>query len=71
MSLKLRKTIQSGHFTAKVFADKDWNEYRVKFYKDDKHLGEECDAFADDEKEAISTAEAELQFMSNKETVNA
>lgn len=68
--MKLRKTVQCGHYTAKVYADRDWNEYRVKYFKDGKHLGEECDSFADSEEDAINTAEAELQFM-NKETANA
>jgi hypothetical protein len=66
--MKLRKTIQNGHFTAKVYADVEWSEYRVKYSKDGKYLGEDCDSFESEETDAIQTASAELEFMNEKET---
>ena len=61
--MKLLKIIQGGHYTAKVYADPDWNEYRVKYFKDGKALGAATDSFADTQEDAIGTANAELKFM--------
>lgn len=42
--------------SAKVYKDKDWGEHRVKFYKNDKHIGEKSDYHSDDIDDANGTA---------------
>ena len=46
--------------SAKVYKDSDWGEYRVKFYKDGKHVGEDADYHTDDLDDAKSTADSQL-----------
>lgn len=46
--------------TAKVYKDTDWGEYRVKFFKDGKHVGEDADYHTDDLDDAKDTAESQL-----------
>lgn len=54
--------IQNGQYTAKVYRDTEYGEYRVRFY----HAGSllpECDAYETDEKSARGTAEMGLHHM--------
>lgn len=52
-----------GQHTAKVYKDSDWNEYRVKYFKDGNHVGEDADYHSDDLDDAKSTADTELSHM--------
>ena len=52
-----------GAHTAHVYRDSDWDEYRVRFYKDGKHLGSEKDYHSDDLSDAKGTADAEIKRM--------
>ena len=47
-----------GAKTAKVYKDHEWGEYRVKFYTDGKHEGEEADYHTDDRDDANDTAKS-------------
>jgi hypothetical protein len=47
-----------GAKTAKVYKDHEWGEFRVKFYTDGKHEGEEADYHTDDKDDANDTAKS-------------
>lgn len=65
-SMRLVSNHVSGPHTAKVYKDTDWNEYRTRFYKDGKHLGNDSDYHTDDLHDAKNTAKAELERMSKQ-----
>lgn len=52
---------EDGIHTANVYRDSDWGEFRVKFYKGGKHVGEDGDYHTDDLGDAKSTADAQLK----------
>ena len=54
--LRLVKTHTNGNRTAKVYKDKDWDEYRVKHYTDGKHHVD-ADSHHDDVGDAHGTAQ--------------
>lgn len=56
--------IQAGQFSAKVYRDAEWNEYRVKFYHAGSHLPD-GDYFTDEEEDARNTATMCLQHMAD------
>ena len=56
--LKLFKS-ESGDDTAIVYSDREWEEYRVKFYHLGKHRAG-CDYHTDDIDDAMDTAEVSL-----------
>jgi len=58
--LRLVKTISDGPKSAKIYKDLDFNEHRVKFFKDGKHIGESADYHASDRDDAIDTAKYSL-----------
>lgn len=60
-SLKLVSKHGEGKHTAKVYKDHDWGEYRVKFFKDGKHVGESGDYHTDDLDDAKSTADSQIK----------
>jgi hypothetical protein len=63
MALRLLETLphpQDPSRAARVYRDAEWNEYRVKFYKEGKHTGESQDYHTDDLQDAKSTARTEL-----------
>jgi len=60
MVLKLKGTHTDGEYSAKVYKDTDWDEHRVKFYKNGKHMGEARDYHTDDAQDAHSTAQVVL-----------
>lgn len=60
-SLRLISSHGDGKHTAKVYKDADWGEYRVKFFKDGKHVGEDGDYHTDDIDDAKSTADTQIK----------
>lgn len=58
MSLRLVTSIANQHTgkAAKVYKDTDWNEYRVKFYRNGVYQSK-ADMHTDDKDDAIGTAE--------------
>jgi hypothetical protein len=65
--MKLIQTLNAGPFTAKVYRDADWDEFRTKFFREGVHMGEACDSFTDDKSDAINTARSEVNRMAAKE----
>ena len=59
--MKLVSQHGEGQHTAKVYKDSDWDEYRVKFYKDGKHVGKASDYHSDDLDDAQSTADSQIK----------
>jgi hypothetical protein len=57
-SMKLIGKHGEGAKTAKVYKDHEWGEFRVKFYTDGKHEGEEADYHTDDRSDANDTAKS-------------
>ena len=57
-SMKLIGKHGEGAKTAKVYKDHEWGEFRVKFYTDGKHEGEEADYHTDDRGDANDTAKS-------------
>jgi hypothetical protein len=57
-SLRLVGKHGDGAKTAKVYKDHEWGEYRVKFYTDGKHEGEDADYHTDDKDDANDTAKS-------------
>ena len=57
----------TGKHTAKVYKDREWDEYRVRHYVDGKHH-EPSDYHCDDLEDAKGTAEANLKFMNTRNT---
>lgn len=61
MALRLIDTVVNdlgsvgGVLMAKVYRDAEWNEYRVKFYRDGRHQSN-ADMHTDDKQDAIDTA---------------
>ena len=64
-SMRLVSKHGDGRHTAKVYKDNDWNEYHVKFYTDNKHVGEDADYHTDDVGDAKDTAESAIKKMGN------
>jgi hypothetical protein len=58
----MRKIAQfdSGNMSVKVYRDIEWNEYRVKIYRDNMHE-ESADYHTDDKEDALDTAKSILQ----------
>lgn len=71
MKLVSKHSPEGSVHSAKVYKDADWNEYRVKFFKDGKHVGEDADYHSDDLDDAKSTADSSIEYMNNhmKESV--
>lgn len=61
--MRLVNTITHGNFQARIYRDAEWNEFRVKYDHQGKHLGEEADSFADSRQDAEGTAIKELKFL--------
>jgi len=55
-----------GVHTAKVYKDRDYNEYQAHFYKNGKHMGEGPVSYHDEKDDAQSTAENEVKRMNAK-----
>ena len=55
-NLRLVKVYTDGVKTAKVYKDRDWNEFRTKFFVNGKHLVD-ADSHTDDADDAHSTAQ--------------
>ena len=53
-----------GNFSAKIYRDAEWNEYRVKFFHVGSHLPD-GDYFTDDESDARGTAMLCMQHMAD------
>ena len=62
MSRYLSEKMERDNLEAKIFRDTDYNEFIVRFYKDNT-LIKEADYFTDDREDAVGTAEAELKHM--------
>lgn len=56
-----------GVHTAKVYHDKDYNEYQAHFYKHGKHMGEGPVYYTDDKKEAQDNAENGCKQLDSKQ----
>jgi hypothetical protein len=70
-SVKIVSKHGDGKHTAKVYKDSDWDEYRVKFFKDGKHVGEDGDYHTDDLDDAKSTAESQIKrYQMNEATAD-
>lgn len=54
--------LSHGNFTAKIYRDSEYNEYRVKFFHAGSHLPD-GDYFTDDESDARGTAALCMQHM--------
>ncbi len=64
MGLKLKQTVVSDRYTAKVYYDNDWQEYQVKFYRGLKSfMGEDASYFTNDLEDAINTAKTQLRYL--------
>jgi hypothetical protein len=59
-TLRLVKTHESGNKQSKIYKDTDWGEYRVKFFKDGKHLAD-ADYHTDDLDDAHGTAKLHIK----------
>lgn len=58
--MRLISNIQTAlGFSAKVYKDTEWNEYRVKFYIDGQHQ-QNGDYHTDCKEDAINTAHAQI-----------
>ena len=62
--------MSAGHFTAKIYRDTQYDEYSVRFYRDNV-LMPECDAFETDEESARGTMELALRMMQQNEKRDA
>lgn len=58
----------TGTHTARIYHDKDVNEYQVHMYKDGKHMGEDPVSYHDDKDDAKNTAFASIKHMNDKLT---
>lgn len=56
MALRKIQEINGPVFTAKIYRDSEWKEYRVKFFKDNKHFTE-GDYRTPDKQDAIQMAQ--------------
>lgn len=65
MSLRIKREIQIKNAVAKIYRDTDWQEYRVKFWKDNEYLGEDADYHADDLDDCIGSANHILRHITN------
>jgi len=63
---RLVHKVGEGIHTAKVYHDKDYNEYQAHFYKNGKHMGEGPVSYHDDKEDAINSANAGLEHMNSK-----
>lgn len=70
--MRLISTIHkaAAEVTAKIYRDTEWQEYRVKFYREGQHL-QNADYHTDDKQDAIDTAHGQLQRMAQQDTTNA
>lgn len=59
MSLRKIASFTLGTLEARVYRDAEWNEYRVRFYKDGV-LQPESGSHTDDRTDALQTAQAAL-----------
>ena len=50
----------NGDYTAKVYYDREWEEYVVKFYYQNKPLGADAHYHTDDKEDAIKTGTMQL-----------
>lgn len=53
---------KNGSNSANVYRNSEWKEYIVKFYRNGYHMGS-ADYHTDDKKDALDTAQVELQYM--------
>jgi len=63
---RLVHKVGEGIHTAKVYHDKDYNEYQAHFYKNGKHMGEGPVSYHDDKEDAINSVNAGLEHMNSK-----
>lgn len=63
--MRLKKTIPLGRFVAKIYKDTVWDEHRVKFFEDGKHVGEDADYHCPDYEDAENTANHILRRYNN------
>ena len=61
--------MHNGSFSAKIYRDTEYNEYRVRFYHANSLLPE-CDAFETDEESARGTAEMGLKMMRDQRIID-
>jgi hypothetical protein len=61
--LKKVTQIDDGDNYAVVYRDAEYDEFRVKFYKAGKYIGDKADYHTDDKADAVGTAKAELKRM--------
>lgn len=57
-SKKLVGKEENEQYLAKIYYDREWQEYRVKLYVDGVYQGEDSDYHADDKEDAFDTAKA-------------
>ena len=62
MTMRKITSMQAAPFSAKIFYDCQYGEYRVRFYRAGE-LMPECDAFETDEESARGTMELALRLM--------
>ena len=55
-SVKLIQTINDQKKSAKIYKDSNNNEFVVKFFVNDKYVGNDSDYFTSDKEDAIGTA---------------
>ena len=55
MTLRLTFSVADSGYSAKVYRDTEWNEFRVRFFDTDGHLTE-SDYHTDDKSDALDTA---------------
>ena len=63
-NLRLIKTHTHGPHSAKVYKDKEWGEYRVKFYKNGQYQSK-ADSHHDDADDAHGTAQYQIKQYGN------
>ena len=52
----ITRTITIRNNTAKIYRDTEWEEFRVKFFRDNDYLGEDADYYCGDKEDAVQTA---------------
>jgi hypothetical protein len=55
MTLRLTFSVADRGYSAKVYRDTEWNEFRVRFFDTDGYCAM-CDYHTDDEEDALDTA---------------
>lgn len=66
MAMRKIDEVSKGKYTAKVYRDAEWQEYRVKFYINGVHLTE-ADYHTDTKEDAVNTAVYEVARSANNE----